>query len=182
MKDPQGRLGELGWEMLKIAMVPNNLSTGCKAQSATVSMSVAPHVPHSHPTSSIAMNLAGLLSGPNTPIHHPRLSSTTASESTSPPITLKRRELGTRLPYPAGDYTSPPDTFSPSNSLPSSISLAMRPLSMAVLGYPSIHCQDWVYYWVFHILLPHFRHCLLLEWIGCHPHLLNPSLSLPLSL
>ncbi|EDQ99439.1 uncharacterized protein LACBIDRAFT_335010 [Laccaria bicolor S238N-H82] len=135
----QGRLGELGREMAKIATAPNNLSAGPKAQSAAVS--VAPQttssiVTHSHPTSSIATHLTGSPSAPSTPIHHPRSSSTTARESTSPPMTSKRRESGTRLPYPAGDYSSPPDTFSPGNSPPSSISSAMRPLSTAISGLP----------------------------------------------
>ena len=75
-------------------------------------------------------------SGPSTPIHHPRLSSTTAREFTSPPMTSKRRESGTRLPYPAGDHAFPHDTFSPSNSPPSSISSAMRPLSTTITGLP----------------------------------------------
>ena len=48
----------------------------------------------------------------------------------------KRRESGTRLPYPTGDYASPPDTFSPSNSPPSSISSAMTPLSSTIPGLP----------------------------------------------
>ncbi|EDR01397.1 uncharacterized protein LACBIDRAFT_311016 [Laccaria bicolor S238N-H82] len=135
----QGRLGELGREMAKIATAPNNLSAGPKAQSAAVS--VAPQttssiVTHSHPTSSIATHLTGSPSAPSTPIHHPRSSSTTARESISPPMTSKRRESGTRLPYPGGDYSSLPDTFSPCNSPPSSISSAMRPLSTAISGLP----------------------------------------------
>ena len=137
----QGRLGELGREMAKIATAPNNLSAGPKTQSAVVSVSVEPHttssiVTHSHPTSSIATQLTGSPSGPSTPVHHPRLSSTTARESTSPPMTSKRRESGTRLPYPTGDYASPPDTFSPSNSPPSSTSSDMRPLSTTIPGLP----------------------------------------------
>ena len=137
----QGRLGELGREMAKIATAPNNLSAGPKTQSAVVSVSVEPHttssiVTHSHPTSSIATQLTGSPSGPSTPVHHPRLSSTAARESTSPPMTSKRRESGTRLPYPTGDYASPPDTFSPSNSPPSSTSSDMRPLSTTIPGLP----------------------------------------------
>ena len=144
----QGRLGELGREMAKIATAPSNLSAGPTTQSATVS--VAPHttssiVTHSHPTSSIATQLTGSPSGPSTPVHHPRLSSTTARESTSPAMASKRRELGTRLPYPTGGYASPPKTFSPSNSPPSSISSVMRPLSTTIRGYPSMHRQVWVH-------------------------------------
>jgi len=49
---------------------------------------------------------------------------------------LKRKESVTRLPYPAGDYASPPDTFSLNNSLPSLISSTMQPLSMTIPGLP----------------------------------------------
>ena len=110
-------------------------------QSAAVSKSVAPQttssiVPHSHPTSSIATHLTELPSGPSTHIHHPRLSSITARESTKSSMASKRRESGTRLPYSTEDYASPPDTFSPNNSPPSSISSAMRPLSTTILGLP----------------------------------------------
>ena len=93
-------------------------------------------VTHLHPGSSIATHSTGSPSGPSTPIHHPRLSSTTARKSTSPPMTSKRRESGTRLPYPTGDYASLPDTFSPSDSPPSSIRSAMRPLSTNIPGLP----------------------------------------------
>ena len=122
-------------------MAPNHLAAGPKTHSAAVSMPVAPQttssiVTHSHPSSSIAAHSTGLPSGPSTPVHHPRLSSTTARESTSPPKTSKRRESGTRLPYPTGDYASPPDSFSPSDSPPSSISSAMRPLSTTIPGLP----------------------------------------------
>ena len=51
-------------------------------------------------------------------------------------MTSKRRESGTRFPYLAGDYASLPDTCSPSNSPPSSISSAMRPLSTTIPGLP----------------------------------------------
>jgi len=136
----QGQLGKLGREMAKIATVPNNLSAGPKMQSTTATMLVALQTAssiamHSHPTSSIT-HLMRSLSGPSTLIHHPRLSSTTMTESTSPPMMSKRKESGMRLPYPAGDYASPPDTFSPNNSLPSSISSAMQPLSMSIPGLP----------------------------------------------
>ncbi|EDQ98270.1 uncharacterized protein LACBIDRAFT_306255 [Laccaria bicolor S238N-H82] len=58
-------------------------------------------------------------------------------------MTSKSRESRTRLPYPAGDYSFPPDTFSPSNSPPSSISSAMRPLSTAISGLP-LHASSGV--------------------------------------
>ena len=123
--------------MAKIATAPSN--AGPKTQSAAVS--VAPQtassiVTHSHPTSSIATHLTGSPSGPSTPIHHPRLSSTTVRESTSLPITSKRRESGMMSPHPTGDHASPPDTVSPCNSPPSSISSDMRPLSTTIPRLP----------------------------------------------
>ncbi|EDR01407.1 uncharacterized protein LACBIDRAFT_311044, partial [Laccaria bicolor S238N-H82] len=180
----QGRLGELGREMAKIATAPNNFPAGPRTQSAAVS--VAPQTTSSifspsHPTSPFATHLTGSPSAPSTPIHHPRLSSTTARESMSPPMTSKRRESGTRLPYPAGDYSSPPDTFSPGNSPPSSISSAMRPLSTVISGYPSFHPQDWVYYQVLRILPLHSPHWLPVR-VGRRPRLRNPSSLLPLLL
>ena len=84
----------------------------------------------------------------------------------SPPMTSKMRELSMRLPYPAGDHTSSPETFSPSNSPPLLTSSAIKPLSVTILGYLSIHHQDWVHYQVLCIPLLHFSHCLLLEWVG----------------
>jgi hypothetical protein len=54
---------------------------------------------------------------PSTPRHHPRLPSSTAIESTSSPIASNKTPSGTRLPYPQGDYTSPPDAFSPTDQL-----------------------------------------------------------------
>jgi len=107
------------------------------AASVSVALQTASSITtHSHLTSSVVMHLTGSLSGPRIPIHHPRLSSTTVRESMSLPMMSKRRESSMRLPYPAGDYTSPPDTFSPNNSPPSSISSTMQPLSTSILGLP----------------------------------------------
>ncbi|EDQ99198.1 uncharacterized protein LACBIDRAFT_335256 [Laccaria bicolor S238N-H82] len=116
------------------------LSAEPKTQSAAVSMLVATQttssiVTHSHPTSSIATHLTGSPSAPSTPIYHLRKTS-------------KRKESGTRLPSPTGDYSSAPDTFSPFRYE----GLCLRPFR----GYPSIYPQDWVYYQVLRTLPPHF--------------------------
>ncbi|KAF8153290.1 hypothetical protein B0H34DRAFT_722984 [Crassisporium funariophilum] len=125
----QGRLGELGREMAKLATAPSNLSSGPKTQVASVS--VAPQT-----VSAMLVQENTGSSAPNTP--HARLSSTTAMESTSPPIASKRTPSGTRLPYPQGDYTSPPNTFSPPSSPPGSINASMRSSqSIAVSGLPN---------------------------------------------
>ena len=173
--------------MAKIPTAPNNLSAGPTTQSATVS--VAPHttssiVTHSHPTSSIATHSTGSPSGPSTPVHHPRLSSTTARESTSLPMASKRRESGTRLPYPTGDYASSPGTFSPSNPLPSSISSAMRPLSSTILRLPLYASSGLGTLAGASYSTTSLSSLASLEWVrvGRSPRLLNPTLSLPLPL
>ena len=152
-------------------------------------MSVAPQttssiVTHSHPTSFIVTHLTGSLSGLSTPVHHPRLSSATARESTSPPMASKRRESGTRLPYPTGDYASPPDTFSPSNSPLSSISSAMRPLSTIILGLPLYASSGLGTLAGGSYSATSLSSRLLLGWVrvGRCPRLLNPTLSLLLPL
>jgi len=106
----QGRVGELGREMAKLATTPSRLSSGPTAQ--TTSVSVAPQT-----ASMIVEQNTG--SSLNTP-HHRRISAS-ALETTSPPLASKRTPTGTRLPYPQGDYTSPPDAFSPPNSPPGSV-------------------------------------------------------------
>ena len=96
----QGRVGERGQEMAKMATAPFNLSSAPRSQTATIS--IAPQT-----TSSFALKQDHTGSIPTTP-RHPRLSSSTTIESTSPPIASNRTPSGTRLPYPQGGYTSPP--------------------------------------------------------------------------
>ena len=125
----QGRFGELGREMAKLATAPSNLSNGPKSE--TISASTAPQT-----ISSVVVQQNTETILPSTP-HHPRLSSTTAVESTSPPIASTKTPSGTRLPYPQGDYTSPPDLFSPTNSPPGSINTAARTRPVQVPDFPS---------------------------------------------
>ena len=122
----QGRVGELGREMAKIATAPSNLSSGPKSQVTSVSMA-----PQTVSSIIVQQNTGTIL--PSTP----RLSSTTAVESTSPPIVSTKTPSRTRLPYPQGDYTSPPDTFSPTNSPSGSINSAVRTRPIPIPGLPS---------------------------------------------
>ena len=124
----QGRVGELGREMAKLATAPSNLSSGPKSQ--VTSVSISPQT-----ISSVILQQSTGTTSPSTP-HHPRLSSTTAVESTSPPMASTKTPSGTRLPYPQGDYTSPPDTFSPTNSPPGSINAAVRARPIPIPGLP----------------------------------------------
>ncbi|KAF9486221.1 hypothetical protein BDN70DRAFT_238750 [Pholiota conissans] len=95
------------WRNLQRHSVIYPRTSASKAQPATVQspMQVTSSVLVQHNTGS---------SIPSTP-HHRRIS-TSATDSTSLPLAATRVASGTRLPYPQGDYTSPPDAFSPPNS------------------------------------------------------------------
>ncbi|KAF8961394.1 hypothetical protein BDZ97DRAFT_1905535 [Flammula alnicola] len=96
----QGRVGELGREMAKLATAPTNLSSGPKAQVASV---------------------------------------TAGPQNTSqffPPLASTKTPSGTRLPYPQGDYTSPPDAFSPTNS-PRFLNASLRTRPISIPGLPN---------------------------------------------
>ncbi|KIM41283.1 hypothetical protein M413DRAFT_445320 [Hebeloma cylindrosporum] len=141
MSELQGRVGELGREMAKMATAPSNLSSGPRIQTATISPA-----PQSTTTSSFTIKQDHTGSSiPSTP-RHPRLSSSTALETTSPPIASKNKTpSGTRLPYPQGDYTSPPDAFSPTNSPPGSINASMRSQSISISGLPNTASSTTMY-------------------------------------
>jgi hypothetical protein len=126
----QDRFGELGREMTKLATAPSNLSSGPKSSQVT-SVSIDPQT-----ISSVIVQRNTETISPSTP-HHPRLSSTTAVESTSPPMASTKTPSGTRLPYPQGDYTSPSDSFSPTNSPPGSVNAAVRTRPISIPELPS---------------------------------------------
>lgn len=127
----QGRVGELGREMAKMATAPANLSSGPRTQTAAVS------VVQRQPSATLVHenSFEAPISDAFTTPRHSRLPSASARESTSPPLASNRTSSGTRLPYPTGDYNSPPDaTFSPTNSPPASINSKLRNKSMSVSG------------------------------------------------
>ncbi|KAL5514707.1 hypothetical protein ACEPAG_2023 [Sanghuangporus baumii] len=85
----------------------------------------------------------------NTP-HQPTATPVHPKEPTSPPTTQRSSSVlssgsgRTRLPYPTGDYTSPPgsiptkqDVLSPTNSPPSSLTEATRKRPLSIAGLPS---------------------------------------------
>lgn len=166
MVELQGRIGELGREMAKMATSPSNLSSGPSRSSAPVSS--AP------PTTStiVVHGQTTPASIPVTTTSHPRVVSSTAIPVTAPPPvaqshprtpSLSRRESDTRsppfvpagvtshsntprsrLPYPTGDYATPPDSvllnqgmFSPTNSPPSSLNTASHNRPVSVSGLPT---------------------------------------------
>ena len=96
----QGRVGELGREMAKLATSPANLTSGPSVQQTRV---VAPETTTSSFAETISTSPRGM--------HTPRIpSSSSAYESTSPPIANQNTgSKKTRLPYPTGDYTTPPN-------------------------------------------------------------------------
>ncbi|KAI5119479.1 hypothetical protein M0805_007213 [Coniferiporia weirii] len=135
----QGRVGELGREMAKLMTAPPNLTSG-PARNTTVSYP-SPAVPPT-PTS------MGPRSLPTLPVSTPRqpVSAPIRPKETSPPPSsvISTGSSRTRLPYPTGDYTSPPgaiptkqDILSPTNSPPSSLTEATRRRPMSISGLPS---------------------------------------------
>jgi len=136
----QRRVGELGREMAKLATAPSNLSSGPSRQAGPIS--IAPQT-----TSNIVVHdkpEPPLTTSPVSTPHHSRLVSVTARESTSPPM-ASSKSAGTRLPYPTGDYVTPPDTTalsqgvsSPSSSPPSSITSATRTRPLSVAGLSGV--------------------------------------------
>ena len=126
----QGRVGELGREMARMATSASNLSSGPKSQVASVFHAAVPS------TSSI---LVQQHTGPSPPVTPHRRLSSTARDSTSPPMMSSRRTpSGTRLPYPQGDYTSPTDMTSPTNSPPNSLGASARNKPLSISGLPNV--------------------------------------------
>lgn len=125
LAEMQGRIGELGREMAKMVTAPGNLSSGPSRNSAHITR--APSAVSSTAVRSISMSSPPASTPPRT------------SGTTSPPITtptVSSLTSRTRLPYPTGDYATPPDSgslnqspFSPPNSPPSSINSRSRQTS-----------------------------------------------------
>ncbi|KAJ7180201.1 hypothetical protein C8R43DRAFT_392484 [Mycena crocata] len=96
LQELQSRVSSLGREMAKLAIAPANLSQSNQAR-YPAEIAAAPLTP----SSSFAI-----------PSASPRsVSGYTARESTSPPMASSASATGiTRLPYPTGDYASPPES------------------------------------------------------------------------
>jgi len=118
MTELQGRMSEIGREMAKLATSPSNLSNAPSRS----------HHVHRAPSSPSETALRSMTTSPTH--SYP---TTGGQEPTSPPsiAPLIPTSSGsrTRLPYPTGDYATPPDTVilaqghfsSPPNSPPSSV-------------------------------------------------------------
>ncbi|KAH9928013.1 uncharacterized protein BXZ73DRAFT_48535 [Epithele typhae] len=133
MAELQGRIGELGREMAKMVISPGNLSSG---PGRNTTLARAPST-----SSSIAVQSISKVVSP------PRATPPRTTDATSPvttPIPSNRNNGSrTRLPYPTGDYASPPDSnflngpFSPTNSPPASLSQASKGRQLSISGLPS---------------------------------------------
>jgi hypothetical protein len=161
LMEMQGRIGELGREMAKFATSPGILSTMPSRVSAQA-VSTAPQTNssfaiHAQTSSSITVHSHSL--PPNTPQSSvSRISSYSdlrRRDSVSPPFippsAIRAEQPRSRLPYPTGDYTSPPGSvvvaqgaLSPPRSPPTSNSAsaspagaaAVRPRPISVPGFP----------------------------------------------
>ncbi|OSD00446.1 hypothetical protein PYCCODRAFT_1437301 [Trametes coccinea BRFM310] len=135
MAELQGRIGELGREMAKMVTAPGNLASGPSRNAAAIGR--APSTSSSIAVQSISRNVTS----------PPRQTPPRAHGATSPPATTtpvpSNRSSRTRLPYPTGDYASPPDSsafgqgpFSPTNSPPASLTSATKTRHMSISGLP----------------------------------------------
>ena len=99
MTELQGRMSEIGREMAKLATSPSNLNSAPSRS----------HLVHRAPSSSSEVALRSMTTSPTH--SYP---TTSGQEPTSPPTIapLIPTSTGsrTRLPYPTGDYATPPDT------------------------------------------------------------------------
>jgi hypothetical protein len=129
LAEVQGRIGELGREMAKMVTAPGNLSSGPSRGSAAIGRS---------PSASSSIALRAMSSTVSTA---PRTSTPPKREPTISPVTTPSALSRTRLPYPTGDYATPPDSvhltqgaFSPPGSPPTAPNTSRR---VSVPGLPS---------------------------------------------
>ncbi|EIN14689.1 hypothetical protein PUNSTDRAFT_49389 [Punctularia strigosozonata HHB-11173 SS5] len=138
MAELQGRIGEIGREMARLATLPGNLSNISSRDS--IELGRAPSTASSLAVRSIDPKAVA------TPVR--RVSTPSSSkfgDSTSPPARahgVVRSGSRTRLPYPTGDYASPPESalggaFSPPSSPPQTQSYGSTNRSN-VSGLPSV--------------------------------------------
>lgn len=131
LAEVQGRIGELGREMARMVSSPGNLASAPSRNGAAIGR--APSTSSFNAVRSISSNV----------VSTPRTSLT--KDTTSPPVvTTPPPPSRTRLPYPTGDYATPPDStilhqgaFSPPGSPPSSLSVAAQ----SITGLP-VHLAD----------------------------------------
>ena len=114
------RMGELGREMARMATAPANLSSGPSRQSAEIATggyhesmksSSAEHELGIDTEDAAFFSSMGITTSPTSATGQP-FKAPTARQSTSPPLSTKFSSAGSRskLPYPSGDYATPPDS------------------------------------------------------------------------
>ncbi|KAI0791505.1 hypothetical protein BC629DRAFT_1582009 [Irpex lacteus] len=137
LAEVQGRIGELGREMAKMVTSPGNLSSGPSRPPLAVNR--APST-----SSSIAVrSMSNSIAQNHTP---PRRQDSVSPVISTSPVLPASTPSRTRLPYPTGDYASPPDTsfrsqnaFSPPHSPPQADA---RRSSLSGLPQPSSDAFD----------------------------------------
>lgn len=132
LAEVQGRIGELGREMAKMVTAPNNLNSGPSRGSASIGRA---------PSASSSIAVRSISSHVSTA---PRMSTPPKKEPSISPVTTPSVPSGssrTRLPYPTGDYATPPDSvllnqgaFSPPGSPPTNPHVGRR---ISVSGLPT---------------------------------------------
>jgi hypothetical protein len=137
LAEVQGRIGELGREMAKMVTAPANLSSGPSRPSTSIN-----RAPSTNSSIAVSSMSSGIAPG-STPPQRQGSASPPVSTSPIPSNTPSR----TRLPYPTGDYATPPDTvflsqgpFSPPGSPPQAEDI--RRLSLS--GLPSSDGLDYM--------------------------------------
>lgn len=165
----QGRVGELGREMAKLMTAPLNLASGPARNAALSHSKYTSHSATAPVPTSVALSQPvatapvqgvpptpssiGPRSLPTVPVSTPHQTTPVPArpkEASSPPSAQRSSSVlsngsgRTRLPYPTGDYTSPPgsiptrqDILSPTNSPPASLTAASRKRPMSISGLPS---------------------------------------------
>ncbi|KAI0703053.1 hypothetical protein BC835DRAFT_1303287 [Cytidiella melzeri] len=135
LAEVQGRIGELGREMAKMATAPANLSSGPSRASASVNRA---------PSTSSSIAVRSMSSSVFAATPSPRRQGSVSPPITTPPVPASTASR-TRLPYPSGDYATPPDSgllsqgpFSPPISPPQGDSIRRPSLS----GLPSSDAFD----------------------------------------
>ncbi|TDL27946.1 hypothetical protein BD410DRAFT_818478 [Rickenella mellea] len=161
MAELSGRVSEIGREMAKFATAQGNLSSGPSRSvaSSTITTINPMTAVHSSANASAARSLPTLpplssSSAPSTSMSmstpQPLRGRSTDVSTTSPPplsaggttmMTATTSSSRTRLPYPTGDYTSPPGSvlspLSPTSSPPSSLSEARNKRPISIAGLPT---------------------------------------------
>ncbi|KAJ7598875.1 hypothetical protein C8J56DRAFT_1157944 [Mycena floridula] len=136
MNELQSRMGELGREMARMVGAPVKLASGPSRQPAEFSS--GHQAAKSHAAEHVGENDAGYGSDDNpfaaSPNRDRHYLPPSARQSTSPPLASSSKvSSATRLPYPSGDYATPPAT----TIIPQGPVRSTSPESLTIAGLPA---------------------------------------------